>query len=134
MHSTDYDFMKALRQGNLQMTEDALALLAWAIKEGVLQKARKGIVPYGTRDFRVYTGLYALADTVFQQSGPDDAMAFDLYDALLAAWPEKSTSVPQEFTTNYQAWRKAIPYTPPAKSSVDLTTYRRVMEFVRSCA
>lgn len=134
LHCTDYEFMNALRQGNLQLAEDALALLDWSVKEGLLQKARKGVVPYGTRDFRVYTGLYALADTVFQQAGECDTKAFDLYDALLAAWPEKKPVTSPSFQAHYKAVRSLVPYAPSKhQCSVDLACYRRVQEFVRSC-
>lgn len=134
MQCINPDFMRVLCRSNLQLAEDALGLLNWATKEGVLERAQRKLVPYGSRDFRVYTGLYALADTVFQQANENDEKAFDLYDALILAWPDKRPSVTAEFERAYLRWRLHSPYDPEAPRPVaDLSTYRRVHEFVGSC-
>lgn len=116
------------------MTEDAFGLLAATLKEGILDRARRGLVPFGSRDFRVYTGLYVLAETLFQQADPSDGRAFDLYDALNQAWPGKKPEVTAEFIEHYTKWRSHSQFHPATEqAAVDLGTYRRVQEFLRSC-
>lgn len=135
MHSTDFDFLASLTDGNLRLAEDALLLLAATQKSGVLQRARAGKIPYGSPEFRVYTGLYALADTIFQQTESGDSRAFDLYDALIAAWPERSLNAPEKFLEHYWSWRNHEHYSPVHFVSVhDFGAHRRVAEFIRICA
>lgn len=135
LHSTEFDFLKVIADGNLQLAEDALLLLEWTKKTGVMGRARKGEVPYGSPGFRVYTGLYALADALFQQAEAQDRKVFDLYDALIAEWPEKSIEVPHRFMACYNAWRARVQYVPsPTQATVDLTAHRRVSDFVKSCS
>ncbi|MDT8992873.1 hypothetical protein RQP54_18510 [Curvibacter sp. APW13] len=120
---------------NLALASDAMCLLSRLDSDGVLQKARAGLVPYGSRDFRVYTGLYALADTLLQQALPGDELAFDLYDALRLAWPEKQVPATDEFKAMHDAWRTHTPYMAKAETEcVDLAMHRRVKQFMEGCA
>lgn len=133
--STEIDSFQSLVDTNLQLAEDALLLLSWAKKTGLIQKARSGMVAYGSPDFRAYTGLYALADMLFLQAEPGDSKAFDLYDALAEALPEKAVRVPDQFLVHYKAWREHEEYvTWRAQVTPDLGAHRRVSEFVKSCA
>ncbi len=135
MHSTDFDFLRSLTEGNLRLAEDALVLLSHVQKSGVMKRARTGKIPYGSPDFRVCTGLYALADTLFQQTEPGDSKTFDLYDALVAAWPEKLLNAPKSFLEHYSAWRIHEKYDPVRSVSVhDFSAHRRVADFVRVSA
>lgn len=135
MQSTEMDFLESLIGTNLQLAEDALLLLSWAKKTGVIKRAQSGAVVYGTPDFRVYTGLYALADLLFLQAEPEDSKTFDLYDALQDAWPEKQIQVSEQFLIRYTGWREQVEYVSwRAQVTTDLGAHRRVAEFVKSCS
>lgn len=125
-------FLELIQPVNLQIGTDGLTLYNWLKSHGILDRERNGLVQYGTRDQRLISCLYALANLVFGQAQPDDGKVFDLYDALVLELPHKHCAVSEEFLELHTQWRKAHPFDPLDRSGIpDMHSYKRVLEFVR---
>lgn len=131
---TEEAFLKRIQPVNLQIGKDGLTLFYRLRRSGFCLPGRVEKLRYGTRDFRLIAGLYALASTLFQQTTANDAQAFDLYDALREAWPFKELESSPEFLELHSLWRKEHPFRAPLVETMpDMLSHRRVSEFYQQC-
>lgn len=130
-HSSEV-FVPSFLSANLRLAQDGLALLNHLREMGVIESARNSRVVYGTKEHRLYTGLYALADLLFLQATSADNAAFELYEAMLDAWPENPPQTTDGFVEMYRSWSQAAQRSVPS-NCVDLGTLRRVRAFIESC-